>query len=203
MEFENFGQFQEAHSEKDLTTYANTQNFISKIPNFDEAIEGDDLKDYPDPYTTKEQKARDEMISSLLQSYVTSYHNKVTKTQRYREKILNLCKIIIYIFSASFAFAGIYILLSSNVLKISHLIAFVTSCISFVSLIIGVLKIVTKYFFPEDDEQYITKIVESIQNNDLKNKQENARNSTSDSNEDLKKFVETKLGEISDELKRI
>ena len=57
-------------------------------------------------------------------------------------------------------------------MQISNLVAFVTACISFVSLIIGLLTIITKYFFPENDEQYITKIVEIIQNNDFKNKQE-------------------------------
>ena len=36
---------------------------------------------------------------------------------------------------------------------------------------------ITKYFFPENDEQYITTIVETIQQNDLENKRENAKNS--------------------------
>ena len=47
---------------------------------------------------------------------------------------------------------------------------------SFISLVIGLLTIITKYFFPESDEQYITKIVETIQQNDLENKKENAKN---------------------------
>lgn len=62
-----------------------------------------------------------------------------------------------------------------NELKVQSLVAFVTACISFISLIIGLLTIITKYFFPENDEQYITTIVESIQKNDLENKRENAR----------------------------
>lgn len=47
---------------------------------------------------------------------------------------------------------------------------------SFISLVIGLLTIITKYFFSENDEQYITKIVETIQQNDLENKKENAKN---------------------------
>lgn len=52
----------------------------------------------------------------------------------------------------------------------------ITASVSFISLVIGLLTIITKYFFPENDEQYITKIVETIQQNDLENKKENAKN---------------------------
>ena len=54
-----------------------------------------------------------------------------------------------------------------------------TACVSFISLIIGLLTIITKYFFPENDEQYITAIVEAIQKNDLENKRENAKHEQS------------------------
>lgn len=60
-------------------------------------------------------------------------------------------------------------------LDVEKVVAFITACISFISLIIGLLTIITKYFFPENDEQYITTIVESVQKNDLENKKENAR----------------------------
>lgn len=55
------------------------------------------------------------------------------------------------------------------------MVSFITTCVSFITLIIGLLTIVTKYFFPENDEQYITTIVEAIQKNDLENKRENAK----------------------------
>lgn len=61
-------------------------------------------------------------------------------------------------------------------LNVTDLAAFITACISFISLIIGLLTIITKYFFPENGEQYITQIVELIQKNDLENKRENAKN---------------------------
>ena len=79
------------------------------------------------------------------------------------------------------AFSGLLIFLSLKVLNVDSeldmqdVVAFITACISFISLIIGLLTIITKYFFPENDEQYITTIVESIQKNDLENKRENAR----------------------------
>lgn len=39
----------------------------------------------------------------------------------------------------------------------------------------GILQTITKYVFQEKEEEYITRIVEIIQNNDLENKKENIR----------------------------
>jgi hypothetical protein len=50
-------------------------------------------------------------------------------------------------------------------------------------MIIGMLKIIVRYIFPENEEQYITKIVEDIQKNDLKNKRENIKNENQRSKE--------------------
>ena len=44
-------------------------------------------------------------------------------------------------------------------------------------MVVGILKIITKYVFSDKDEEYITKIVEIIQNNDLENKKENIKTS--------------------------
>ena len=78
-------------------------------------------------------------------------------------------------FFCSFDFLSLKVLNVDSELDIQDVVAFITACISFISLIIGLLTIITKYFFPENDEQYITTIVESIQKNDLENKRENAR----------------------------
>ena len=48
-------------------------------------------------------------------------------------------------------------------------------CITFLSSVIGILTIITKYVFPEKEEEYITRIVEIIQTNDLENKRENIK----------------------------
>ena len=119
---------------------------------------------YKDPFITPEQKKRDEQITTLLTAYVDSYEKKVNSSIWYRVIILVVCIGVVIAFACAL-----------NELQISNLVAFVTACISFVSLIIGLLTIITKYFFPENDEQYITQIVESIQKNDLENKRENAK----------------------------
>lgn len=41
--------------------------------------------------------------------------------------------------------------------------------------LIGILKIISKYYFDTSDEKYITDIVKIIQENDFKNKKENIK----------------------------
>lgn len=50
----------------------------------------------------------------------------------------------------------------------SSVVAFVTACITYLTIIVGVLTIITKYCFPENEEEHITRIVETIQTNDMK-----------------------------------
>ena len=130
---------------------------------------------YKDPFITPEQKKRDEQITRLLTAYVDSYEKKVNSSMWYRVIILVVCISVVIAFACALRYFAIRVANWENELQISNLVAFVTACISFVSLIIGLLTIITKYFFPENDEQYITQIVESIQKNDLENKRENAK----------------------------
>lgn len=48
-------------------------------------------------------------------------------------------------------------------------------CITYLTLVIGILKIITEYVFPQKEEEYVTRIVKAIQKNDLKNKIENMK----------------------------
>lgn len=135
---------------------------------------------YKDPFVTKEQKKRDEHITQLLEEYVSFYKSKVQHSRKCRYIILVPCISIIVAFSLLLGFLSYRILNTETVVLTQSLVAFITTCVSFISLIIGLLTIVTKYFFPENDEQYITTIVESIQRNDLENKRENARHKGND-----------------------
>ena len=130
----------------------------------------------PDPFITKEQRKRDELITELLEEYVLFYKSKVKHSRICRYIILIPCVIIILAFSSLLAFLSWNVMDMNTPLRIQEVVAFITACVSFISLIISLLTIITKYFFPENDEQYITTIVESIQKNDLENKRENARN---------------------------
>ena len=140
------------------------------------ATENDtELTTYKDKYVTEQQQLRDKEVTNLLQAYVNSYKEKVAKTQTYQNIILIPCIVIISIFSI-LLIAFSFMITRKSDLNVTDLAAFITACISFISLIIGLLTIITKYFFPENGEQYITQVVELIQKNDLENKRENAKN---------------------------
>ena len=63
---------------------------------------------------------------------------------------------------------------------INNMVALITVCVTYLTLVIGILKIITKYVFPQNEEEYIARIVKSIQDNDLKNKKTNIKGSKSD-----------------------
>lgn len=156
------------------TTQDDVNKFLSSS-SFSRAEIEDELGEYKDPFVTKEQKRRDEYITRLLDEYVSFYEGKVRHSKICRYIILIPCVAIIVALSILLIVLSLKVLSMDCDLKTQDLVAFITACISFISLIIGLLTIITKYFFPENDEQYITTIVESIQRNDLKNKRENAR----------------------------
>lgn len=141
--------------------------------------------DYKDPFVTLQQKKRDQKITELLTEYVNFYKKKVKHSTICRYLILAPCVLIILGFAVLLGYFALRIVHAAAPLEMGDLVAFVTACISFISLIIGLLTIITKYFFPENDEQYITAIVEAIQKNDLENKRENAKHEQSTPSDSL------------------
>jgi len=125
---------------------------------------------YSDPLATQEQRLRDKKITTLLDTYIKAYQKKVKSSTWYRRIILVACLVIVAGFAVLLGYISSHIVSLTSAMETQDLIAFITVCISFVSLVFGLLTIITKYFFPDNDEQYITKIVEAIQNNDLENK---------------------------------
>ena len=125
------------------------------------------------PHHTHEQTNRDRQITRLLRLYVDAYEKKAKQSKLCRWLILGPCLLIILGFAVLLAICSCHILSSKGGLANNELLAFITACVSFISLVIGLLTIITKYFFPENDEQYITAVVESIQHNDLEDKKVN------------------------------
>lgn len=139
-------------------------------------------KKFHDPFETIEQARRDQKISDLLSIYVDSYKDKMKQSRRSRCILLIVSLFIVIGFSIILGALALVICISPKDLNVSDIVAFVTSCVSFISLIIGLLTIITKYFFPENDEKHITAIVQSIQNNDLENKRASASHQKSKDN---------------------
>ena len=130
---------------------------------------------YIDEYTTKEQQERDKSISELLALYVKAYRYKNQSNKVYKIILFAVCILSVALFGVVLAYLMIYLNGSCEETTVESIIQLVTVSVTFVTLIVSILKIITKYVFPVNDEEYITRIVELIQNNDLKNKQENIR----------------------------
>lgn len=132
---------------------------------------------FEDKYTTEEQKQRDTEVTRLLAAYVKTYEKKTERNTLKQDILFYSCLAIIGIFTIVFVVAIIVAFLRITSVSYTGLATIITASVSFIALVIGLLTIITKYFFLENDEQYITKIVETIQQNDLENKKENAKNS--------------------------
>ena len=139
-----------------------------------------------DKFSTAEQKQRDRYVSNLLRSYVCNYENKNRMNTKYKSKLFYGFLILTGILTLIFSVCIVYVLVNlKNLNATEYLIKILPICVTFVTLIISTLNIIVKYVFPEKEEEYITKIVEIIQNNDLENKKENIRCNQSNTNTDI------------------
>lgn len=132
-------------------------------------------KPYVDTFTTKEQRDRDEQVTKLLKLYVEGYESKVKSNKWYKGALVIICSIILLGFSWVFGSIILKTISAKQTVSVESLCQLISVCITFLTLIIGILKIIVRYVFPEDDEKYITSIVEIIQNNDLEHKKENIK----------------------------
>ncbi len=124
---------------------------------------------------TEEQLNRDKQITKLLRHYVDFYKDKIETNKKYKNFLFWICMVILLCFSLIFGCVVAYAVVLSNNdnMFINNVYNVISVSVTFITLIIGILTIITKYVFPQDDEKYITQIVELIQTNDLENKKEN------------------------------
>lgn len=141
----------------------------------------DEDKQFNDIYQTHEQKIRDRQITTLLKKYVEAYSNKINIQKTYRQCLFYGACGIVVAFSVVIIVAVISAMTGAiNIAKIPGAISIITTCVTLLTAILGLVTIITKYCFPENDEEYITRIVKSIQDNDLENKKENIRSAKKD-----------------------
>lgn len=133
-----------------------------------EVISDDALEDL----LTKEQRKRDEKITELLGKYVDSYKHKVENREKQRNMVINICKWIVGVLLSCCVFTTFFLVKRGNfdIPDVAVLISAYGSALGSAGI---VLKIITQYLFPLDEEKYITDIVKLIQDNDLKNKEIN------------------------------
>lgn len=160
--------------EKIVSEILDSVDMFQSVNNDDEMREA-----YVDEFTTDQQKKRDKKITELLNQYVDAYCYKNKSNKWYKRILVGMCIVIVFAFSVIFAILLFQINGSNNDMPLEGMIKLITVCITFLALIVSILKIIAKYVFPENDEEYITRIVEIIQNNDLENKKENIKVNTS------------------------
>lgn len=153
------------------------QDFIvKKLDNFKMMDESEDLADnLINSYTTKEQRIRDREITNLLQEYVNYYRFKTASNGWIKKILFIICIVILCLFALSLLSLIWKYACSKQASSTEDVVQLITVSITFITLVFEILKIITQYIFPSNDEEYITRIVELIQNNDLENKRENIK----------------------------
>lgn len=136
-------------------------------------IKSDD--DLSDKYQPEEQKNRSRSISAILSHYEQSYDHKVRFQRLYRMILFWGCSGIIILFVVAILFILIYAAFHLDSIELAGVATVITSVISLVVSMLELVHIITKYCFPEKDEEYIVQIVESIQGNDLEKIKESNR----------------------------
>lgn len=151
--------------------YSTYINYMNNIVRRQKNTINEDRTTYQEKFATKEQKSRDEVITSILHNYHKNYNNKIKYNKKHKEGIIELCFTLIEITFLIFIASIVLMLFCENLRNsIQGIASLLTVCVSLLGLIIGVFKIVTRYIFPEKEEEYITQIVSAIQENDYNTK---------------------------------
>ncbi len=161
---------QQNHYLKELDSISDSLTFFDPVDN-----DNDINKAYVDTYATRQQKSRDRKITELLSTYVEVYNYKSKSNKWYKGILFFICVGILVAFCISFIVFICNVDFNGQANSVPNVIQLISVCITFLGLIVGLLQTITKYVFPENEEEYITRIVELIQNNDLENKKENIK----------------------------
>ena len=162
---------------KQENVFLNELDSISDSLTFFHPVDNDNdiNKAYVDTYATRQQKSRDRKITELLSTYVETYNYKSKRNKWYKGILFFICVGILVAFCISFIVFISNVDFNGEANSIPDVIQLISVCVTFLGLIVGLLQTITKYVFPENEEEYITRIVELIQNNDLENKKENIK----------------------------
>lgn len=125
-----------------------------------------------DNYQPEEERVRIKAISSILCQYENAYRNKVEFQDKYRKKLFWGCAGIVLVFVIIIACIIKYAICNAGSIDFAGMAAIITAIVSLVISIIELIRIITTYCFPENDEEYIVNIVKSIQKNDLERMKE-------------------------------
>lgn len=123
-----------------------------------------------DLFDAYDQEAKHEharAITSILKNFDSSYQAKVLFQSNNRNVLFWSLICVVGLFSLAIIVVVIYTLFASKQFSYADVASIITVLVSLVVSVLELVKIIVQYCFPDKDEEYIVKIVESIQNNDL------------------------------------
>ena len=127
-----------------------------------------------DDNLTYEQRNRDKVTTGLYRQFSEAHKEKQKFIKESKELIRSWCiGWVTALVAGCLILAGYIVFYSFR--SPSDVVALIGALVPLVGAVIGMLNIVIKYVFPEDEEKYITEIVKIIYKNDLLNKQENIK----------------------------
>ena len=147
------------------------ESLAKSLVDFARSQKSDDLNKPLRSFLTEEQQKRDKDITELFDEYKKYYKDKTRHNKGYRIAIFVVTMAILLAYAIIF-FVMLPTVLSNDCANISEIAPLITASVTFIALVIGILKIITTYVFPKDDEKYISEIVKLIQSNDLEHKKE-------------------------------
>ena len=160
----------------------------------------DSFSSYQDPYQTEEQLKRDSTITKHLTEYYEAYVRKGKMRMYLQQGIWGLCAVFVMGSIIALLFLTQKVVFHSDELSdLNAIVGFVTAFVSFAGLVFGLMTIITRFAFPENDEQYITDIVKAIQDNDYKTVVESHKN-MSKGNSPKKAMMGLDVKTIDDEM---
>jgi hypothetical protein len=121
---------------------------------------------------TNHQNHRDYLTSLFFQNYVNTQKDKLDFRNKWR-KVLSIgagiSVMIIVLALMILPVIFIFVMPQKNTV-FENIITLIATIVPLTSALIGILTIVTKYVFPENDDQSVTDIVKAILSNDYENR---------------------------------
>ena len=115
-----------------------------------------------------QRERRDIQISEILDLYTKSFRKKVDSIVAFRWLLLASSLLIVFAFAYCFVRYSIKIMSMDSQIGMAQFGSFASAAVTIITAIFGILTIIVRYFFPENDEQNLANMVKAIQENDYR-----------------------------------
>lgn len=136
------------------------QKILNELPNFSNPSGDNSL------YGEREKRSK--LVTEILCKYKESFANKVDDTPKFRRVLLYSTLGIMFGLTACFILYSLKIMFMQTEMKTTQFASFASASVTMLGTVFGLLTIITNYFFPKDDEQYLATIVQAVQENDFR-----------------------------------